>query len=698
MTTKTKVPNRLAQEKSPYLLQHQYNPVDWHPWGEEAFSKAKAEDKPIFLSIGYSTCHWCHVMERESFEDDEVAEVLNKGYISVKVDREERPDIDHLYMTFCQAMTGQGGWPLTIIMTPEKKPFFAGTYFPRQSRTGMPGLINILAKIREIWDTERSILVDSGEEATESILKKSLTFQSGELKPELLDNAYETYRSNYDSLYGGIGDAPKFPAPHNLGFLLRYGRVRGSMDNGKGNNRNNAGIEREALQMVEITLEQMYKGGIFDHIGFGFSRYSTDRKWLAPHFEKMLYDNALLAITYLETYQAAKKPLYQEVAEKIFTYVLRDMTSPEGGFYSAEDADSEGEEGRFYLWTPREVLDILGEEKGRLFCQVYDISAQGNFEGKSIPNLIGRSLDDPLLNDNRALLEQCRDALFTAREKRVHPYKDDKILTAWNGLMIAALALGARVLDNSAYLSAAEKALSFIFKRLRRSDDGRLLARYRDGEAAYPAYLDDYAFLIWALIELYQTIYRPDYLGKALELNAQMLDLFWDRENGGFFLVGKDGEELLARTKEIYDGAIPSGNSAACMNLLRLAALTGDFSLREKAQDLFRACGGSVWDNPAGYGFLLQAYLYSVAPSREIIIAEGSDPEEADQMVKALRQEFLPHTVSVRLFPGGEDIVKTAPYLKDYHPVDNRASAYICENKACQTPLTGVEAFRQALC
>lgn len=696
MTTKKRIPNRLAQEKSPYLLQHQYNPVDWYPWGEEAFTKAKAEDKPIFLSIGYSTCHWCHVMERESFENDEVAEVLNKGYISIKVDREERPDIDHLYMTFCQAMTGHGGWPLTIIMTPEKKPFFAGTYFPRQGRTGLPGLINILAKIREIWDTERSILVDSAVEATESILKKSLTFQPGQLKPGLLDNAYNTYRENFDSLYGGIGLEPKFPAPHNLGFLLRYGRVRGNMDNGKSKNCDNANIEQDALQMVEETLEHMYKGGIFDHIGFGFSRYSTDRKWLVPHFEKMLYDNALLAIIYLETYQAAKKPLYREVAEKIFTYVLRDMTSPEGGFYSAEDADSEGEEGKFYLWTPHEVQDILGTKKGEFFCRIYDITEQGNFEGKNIPNLIGQHLDGTLLSDNRALLEECRAQLFEKREKRIHPYKDDKILTSWNALMIAALALGARTLANSAYLSAAEKAVTFIFEHLRRGD-GRLLARYRDGEAAYPAYLDDYAFLVWALIELYQTTYQPDYLRKALELNGQMVKLFWDGQNGGFFLVGFDSEELLAKTKEIYDGAIPSGNSVAAMNLLRLAALTGDYSLQEKAHRLFQAFGGEIWDNPAGYGYLLQAYLYSAASSREVVIIAERGMQGADEMLETLHQEFLPHTVSLYYSPGREDILDIAPYLRDYYPVDNRATAYICEKQACRAPLTGVEAFREAL-
>jgi len=687
MTTKTKVPNRLAKEKSPYLLQHQYNPVDWYPWGEAAFSKAKAEDKPIFLSIGYSTCHWCHVMERESFEDGEVATILNEGYVSIKVDREERPDIDHLYMTFCQAMTGHGGWPLTIIMTPEKKPFFAGTYFPKNGRMGMPGLIEILEKVREIWRVDCNMLVQSGEEITESILKKGLALQPGELKPEVLDNAYQTYRIHYDSLYGGIGNAPKFPAPHNLGFLLRYGKVVAKKD---------PEIEKETGQMVEKTLEQMYKGGIFDHIGYGFSRYSTDRKWLLPHFEKMLYDNALLAIVYLEVYQATKKPFCREVAEKIFTYVLRDMTSPEGGFYSAEDADSEGEEGKFYLWTPQEVFAVLGDEKGELFCKAYDISEQGNFEGKNIPNLIGRNLDDPLLRENSPLLEECREQLFWAREKRVHPYKDDKVLTAWNGLMIAALAMGSKILDRSDYLAAAEKAVSFIFERLRRMD-GRLLARYRGGEASYLAYLDDYAFVVWALIELYQATYRPYFLEKALELNSQMLELFWDGEKGGLFLVGQDGEKLLGRTKEIYDGAIPSGNSVAAMNLLRLAAITGNHVLQEKAQGLFRAFGGEIWDNPSAYGYLLQAYLYFTASSREVVIVDEKGSDRADEMLGILRKEFLPHTVSLYVSPASTGILDIAPYLRDYHSLGDIATAYICENRACRPPVTGMEAFKQAI-
>ncbi len=687
MTTKTKTPNHLVTEKSPYLLQHAYNPVDWFPWSDSAFDKAKAEDKPIFLSIGYSTCHWCHVMERESFEDEKVAEVLNEGYVAIKVDREERPDIDHLYMTFCQAMTGQGGWPLTIIMTPEKKPFFAGTYFPKRGRMGIPGLIEILERVKESWSYDNSLLVGSGNEVTEAILAESLTPQQGKLKPELLDEAFRTYRAAFDSSYGGFGRAPKFPSPHNLAFLLRYGKAEGDKE---------PTVAKEALRMVEKTLDSMYQGGLFDHIGFGFSRYSTDKKWLVPHFEKMLYDNALLSLVYVEAYQVTKKPLYREVAEKTFTYILRDMTSPEGAFYSAEDADSEGEEGKFYLLTPEEIIDILGEEKGQLFCRVYDISSQGNFEGKSIPNLLDKNLEDSLIKDNLSLLEECRRQVFLAREKRIHPYKDDKILTSWNALMITAFAVGARVFDNKDYLAAAEKAVEFIFKHLQKPD-GRLLARYRDNEAAYPGYLDDYSFLTWALIELYQTTYRPGYLKKALKLNSLMLKLFWDGENDGLFMVGEDGEALLARPKEIYDGATPAGNSVAAMNLLRLAALTGTHELHEKAEEIFLSCGGEVRESPSGYAFLLQAFLGSQKPFREIVIVSGTKTEKSKEMISVLQKKFLPDTVSHYLSSQRDELLEVVPFLRNYNSIEGKPTVYICENGTCSAPFVGSERFKEKL-
>ena len=680
MTTKTRVPNRLANEKSPYLLQHAHNPVDWYPWGEEAFAKAKEEDKPIFLSIGYSTCHWCHVMERESFEDSEVAAELNKGFVAVKVDREERPDIDHVYMTVCQALTGQGGWPLTVIMTPEKKPFFAGTYFPKSGRHGMPGLIEILQQVAGVWEKKRGKLVQSGDEITQVLNSGAFSGKPGELSDDVSDQAFNQLFRRFDSTYGGFGRAPKFPSPHNLTFLLRYYHVH----------RN-----KEALEMVEKTLEQMYKGGIFDHIGFGFSRYSTDQKWLVPHFEKMLYDNAVLAIAYLESYQLTKKEVYRKVAEKIFSYVLRDMTSPQGGFYSAEDADSEGEEGRFYIWDPEEIKEILGDEKGDFYCRLYDITEHGNFEGKNIPNLIGRNLNE-ISAEEQSLAEECREELFRAREKRVHPYKDDKILTAWNALMIVALALGSRILRDDDYLKAADKALKFISNNLV-DRDGRLLARYRDGEAAYPAYLDDHAFLVWALLEMYETSYEPEYLKQAVSINGAMLELFWDDENGGLYMTGKEALELPARPKEVYDGALPSGNSVAAHNLLRLAALTGDNIYEEKAAAIFKAFGGDADAHPAGYTHFLQAYLYWQSPTREIVIVSKTGNGEAKEMIGILQEQFLPHTVSLYVAPQNDSIVEAIPYLSDYRAIDEEIAAFICKNQSCQTPLYDADAFRQAL-
>jgi uncharacterized protein YyaL (SSP411 family) len=448
--------NRLIREKSPYLLQHAYNPVDWHPWGEEAFEKAKREDKPIFLSIGYSTCHWCHVMERESFEDEEVGRLLNENFIAVKVDREERPDIDHVYMTVCQGLTGHGGWPLTIIMTPDKEAFFAATYLPKESRGGLTGLMDLLPHISSLWKQERQRIVNSGEKIKAWLRKMEKADAVIDWNQEIVDRGFAQLAESFDKAYGGFGPAPKFPAPHNLLFLMRYYYYHN---------------EGRALAMVEKTLECMYRGGIYDHIGFGFARYSTDRQWLVPHFEKMLYDNALLAMAYLEAYQLTGRAPYARAAREIFAYVLRDMTSPAGGFYSAEDADSEGEEGKFYTWSRDEVLQVLGEA-GESYCDAYDISMQGNFEGRNIPNLIRASTQ--LREDSKERFQEQHARLFACREKRVHPFKDDKILSGWNGLMIAALAMGARILNDAQYLQAAENSANFVLQEMRRRD-GRLL-------------------------------------------------------------------------------------------------------------------------------------------------------------------------------------------------------------------------------
>jgi len=664
------MPNRLAKEKSPYLLQHANNPVDWYPWSDEAFDK---EDKPVFLSIGYSTCHWCHVMERESFEDTEVAEMLNRSFISVKVDREERPDIDYIYMSVCQALTGQGGWPLTIIMTPEKKPFFAGTYFPKKSKWGRSGLLDILGQAAVKWKSGREAVTEVGESIVNAVLNQ-LSGEEGDLRRDLLEKAYSDLENSFDSLYGGFGDAPKFPTPHNLMFLLRYWKRTG---------------ETKALAMVEKTLRSMYAGGIYDHVGFGFSRYSTDRRWLAPHFEKMLYDNALISMVFTETFQCTGDPFYRRVAGEVFTYVLRDMTSPEGGFYSAEDADSEGEEGRFYIWTPGEVTRLLGPEEGGLYCKIFDISKEGNFEGYSIPNLI---TSEDLEDDRRQSLEAYRQKLFLHREKRVHPYKDDKVLTSWNGLMIASLARSAAVTGDKGYAGAAVRASDFIWSRMR-GNDGRLLARYRDGEAAFPGYVDDYAFLQWGLLELYEVTLKPQYLKRALMLLDEMQALFWDRERGGFFFYGSDSEQLITRPKEVYDGAVPSGNSVAALNIIRLARMTGREDLTDLAQSLFNAFAGTVSAYPGAHTFFLTAYQTAIAPSREIVIAGKAGCEGVRRMVEAVRREFLPDTVLIFRPDNGEarEIEELAPFTRDHGAIDGLPAAYVCENFSCRKPTTEVE-------
>lgn len=603
-----------------------------------------------------------------------MAQLLNKHYISIKVDREERPDIDHIYMSVCQAMTGHGGWPLTIIMTPEKKPFFAGTYFPKETSRGLPGVMEILDNVQKLWAGKRDELISSGEEMTRTLSDSLLAPSPGELSPQILDEAYRFLEHYFDPIYGGFGSAPKFPTPHNMTFLLRYGQVNNN---------------KKAIEMVEKTLAQMYKGGIFDHIGFGFSRYSTDRKWLVPHFEKMLYDNALLAIAYLECYQLTKKPLFRDVAMKTFTYILRDMTSPENAFYSAEDADSEGVEGKFYVWKPREVEEVVGSAKGAFYSKIYDISESGNFEGANIPNLLRTNLVD--IEPDIGLLDEIRTSLFKTRESRVHPHKDDKILTAWNGLMIAALAYGGKILGEKAYIEAAKKAFYFIEGSLTDSQ-GLLLARYRDGEAAYMAYLDDYAFLVWGLLELYEATYEPSFLYAAVSYTEQMIEYYSDEKEGGFFMTSKMAEELPARPREIYDGATPSGNSVAALNLLRLAGFTGEQEYVLRAQRIFETFGGLVTESPSGYTMLLQAYLYSQVPTREVIIVDETGKGNLE-MLETINNCFLPHTVSLYVSPETSGIKALIPSLEHYRSLNGEVTAYICQNFSCQSPVTETAEF-----
>ncbi|MHA7748582.1 MULTISPECIES: thioredoxin domain-containing protein [Paenibacillus] len=676
--------NALINEKSPYLLQHAYNPVEWFPWSEEAFEKAKQENKPIFLSIGYSTCHWCHVMAHESFEDQTIADMLNKDFISIKVDREERPDIDHIYMAVCQAMTGQGGWPLTVFLTPEKKPFFAGTYFPRSRKYNRAGMVEILAQLSAKWREDAERVREVGEQIIQETTARLLEHHSGgELTEETLHEAFRLYESSFDPEFGGFGNAPKFPTSHNLSFLLRYYKKTGN---------------ERALAMVEKTLDAMHRGGMYDHIGFGFSRYSVDSEWLVPHFEKMLYDNALLLMTYVEAYQVTDKAKYAEVAEQIITYVLRDMTDVGGAFYSAEDADSEGEEGKFYVWTADEVELVLGIEEGDLFSELFDITESGNFEGHNIPNLIqttpasfAKRKRIPL-DQLKQRMEEARVKLFEHREKRIHPGKDDKILTAWNGLMIAALSKAARALDKPAYAEAAAKAADFLLRELRR-EDGRLLARYRDGEAAFPGYVDDYAFLVWGLIELYETTFELRYLREAVQLNAEMLRLFGDEERGGLFFYGSDAEQLLTRPKEIYDGAMPSGNAAAALNMQRLAKLTYDAKLSQAADEQLQAFAGAVASYPPGHALMLAALDFAYSEASEIVIAGDPAKPETQHMLRAVQRQFLPNALLILHPPGaaGEEVRKLIPLVQDKLPLGGRATAYVCQNFACQAPTQDLE-------
>lgn len=672
----TSTANRLANEKSPYLLQHAPNPVDWYPWGDEAFNRAKLENKPIFLSIGYSTCHWCHVMEKESFESNDTAEVLNRAYISIKVDREERPDIDEIYMNVCTALTGSGGWPLTIIMTPDQKPFFAATYIPKNSKMGMQGLISILETIEMQWKNSKDELLDLGSKIV-TTLTDSHNFQAKELSEEISHDTFSQFKYGFDKVYGGFGNAPKFPMPHNLIFLIRYSYVT---------------KDKAALNMALKTLESMYKGGIYDHIGYGFSRYSTDEKWLVPHFEKMLYDNALLAYAYIEAFKITKNNMYKSIAQEIFTYVLRDMTSSEGGFYSAEDADSEGVEGKFYVWSLDEILNILGKEDGEIFSKYFNVTKSGNFEGKNILNLIGTPNEEV----SSEFLNTCRKKLFDYREKRIHPYKDDKILTSWNGLMIAALAYGGKAFKNDTYIIAAEKAANFILRNLI-DNNVRLLARYRNKEAGIKGYLNDYAFLIWGLIELYETTYNSEYINKAVQLNNDLIKYFWDEENKGLFIYGTDGEKLISKPKDIYDGAIPSGNSVSALNFIRLARITGNYDLEDKCSEILNSFSSDIESFPVGYSFALLSVLFLQGESKEITLVSNSNDSAAAEFLDALNEKYNPLTTFIYYIKGDKTLESISSFVSNYNIVNNKPTLYICKNFSCKEPITDINVLKNML-
>ena len=655
--------NRLQLEKSPYLLQHAGNPVDWFSWGKEAFQKAKLEDKPVFLSIGYSTCHWCHVMAHESFEDTEIAELLNRNFVPVKVDREERPDVDAVYMSVCQALTGSGGWPLTVIMTPEQKPFFAGTYFPKHQRFGQPGLTDILQQVSRRWESGREQLLQAGEQITEA-LGGDNTQEGKEPDKELLRSGYRFFRQRFDSRWGGFGRAPKFPAPHNLLFLMRY-----------------AQLEKEpgALAMAEATLEAMACGGINDQFGGGFSRYSTDEKWLVPHFEKMLYDNALLLMAYVSACQITGKEEYRHTARHTATYILRELTGASGGFFCGQDADSDGVEGKYYAFTPKEVYDALGEADGREICRMYGITEDGNFEGKSIPNRIGQKAPALPLEDRR--LQKLR----AYRMNRTALHKDDKILLSWNAWAIIAFARAGRALEDERFSQAAICAARFIEENMT-DEQNRLFLRWRDGEAAHAGQLEDYSVYALALIELYRLTFDPAYLKKAIERARQMVEFFEDRERGGYFINAYDAEQLIARPKETYDGAVPSGNSAAAAVLQRLAILTGEPFWQESAERQLRFLAGEICHYPAGYSFGLTAMADALYSHRELVCTvNGGVPEELVEFLRTHTADNL--SVLVKTEENAGMLTACAPFTGDY-PVPKSGSVwYLCENGACQAPV-----------
>ena len=688
-TEENKNMNRLADSKSPYLLQHKNNPVDWFPWGVEAFEKAKEENKPIFLSIGYSTCHWCHVMEHESFEDQQVAELMNENFVSIKVDREEMPEVDHLYMSVCQAMTGRGGWPLTIVMSPEKEPFFAGTYFPKTGRGNRPGMLELIPSLMNAWNNKQEDIQKTIEQVNNYLDKANNVQPGSELNRNTIDDAYNNFIERYDKNFGGFGKAPKFPSPHNLLFLLRYHK---------------AYQDTMAKTMVENTLSKMRLGGIFDHIGFGFHRYSTDQEWFLPHFEKMLYDQAMISLAYLEAFEISKKQEYASIAHEIFSYVARDMTDENGGFYSAEDADSEGEEGKFYVWSTSEIDKILGPVQGKQFTDVYGFNENGNFHdeatGQLVPNNIpylkNRIIDYSVKNniDIKSLkvtLEKNRNTLFEYRRNRIHPLKDDKILTDWNGLMIAALAKGGTILKEDKYTNAAERSANFILDNLR-DENGRLYKRYRNGSTGLQPHIDDYAFFIWGLLNLYESNFNTYYLKSALELSEIMVADFLDKKRGGFFIGPNNGEKLIVRAKDSYDGAIPSGNAVAAMNFIRISKFTGDSKWEDIAQNTFLAFSESIKRIPSAHSFMLTSFMYGLDNPKEIVIVAKEKNAKTMSSIRKIQEVYNPNSIIIfKELKNRTELDNIAPWTTMHDTVNDQITYYICENFSCRRPTTDID-------
>jgi uncharacterized protein len=679
-------PNRLINEKSPYLLQHAYNPVDWYPWSQEAFEKAKTENKPIFLSIGYSTCHWCHVMEKECFEDEEVAKLLNLAFVCIKVDREERPDLDAAYMAVCQAMGRSCGWPLNILMTPKMNPFFAASYIPKDSMRGLTGMMELVPQVLEIWRMRRAELEIVGADIKSRIEAMEKRTPENDLGKEILLEGYDMLARDFDSEHGGFGTAPKFPRPHSLLFLLRYWKRSG---------------DKNALAIVEKTLRQMRLGGIFDQIGFGFHRYSTDAEWLVPHFEKMLYDQALLTLAYTEAYQATSAGKFKLTAKETIDYALRDLESPEGAFYSAQDADTEGEEGKFYLWTMREIVDVLEPADADLAVHMFGLSAEGNYFDASIRERNGTNilhLAEPLdeiaaakgltLDELIVRLGKIRNALFEERKKRVAPATDDKVLTDWNGLMVAALARASQVLGEQRYLQAAVKTADFVLSRMR-GEDGALFHRFAKGERAVEGFLDDYAFFVFGLVEVYAASFQDKYLQAAEALTKIMVAKFWDGKNGGFYQTQTKLDASVPRMKQVYDGAVPSGNSVALLNLLWLSRLTMNQTYEELAVKLIKAFSNEVQGAPEGYTWLLAGIDFQAGPAESVIVAGDLKEKDTLDMFEALKRHYMPNLVVSLKAPDKTGL--------GYQKIEGKATAYVCRDQRCLPPTNSVQKMLELL-
>ena len=695
----TKKPNRLSRETSPYLLQHAYNPVDWYPWGEEALLRAKNEDKPIFLSVGYSACHWCHVMAHESFEDNEVARIMNDNFINIKVDREERPDLDDIYQRACQLATGTGGWPLSVFLTPDQKPFYVGTYFPKDgsSHYNMPGFKNILLQLTDAYKNKKSEIQTASSEFTQALSQTAMDLvvqadivEKTSLERSILDEAAVGLLQMGDKIYGGFGHAPKFPNASNLMFLLRYYDI--------------SSISR-FREFVMFTADKMAEGGIHDHLGGGFARYATDQKWLIPHFEKMLYDNALLSQLYGELYQITKAEPYVQIMCKTLDYVIREMTHPDGGFYSAQDADSEGEEGKFYLWQKNEIESIIGDQTvSDIFCERFGITQGGNFEGKNILN-VRVPISHLAKNYNKTpekiaeILNYGSAKLFTVREKRVKPGRDEKILTSWNGLMISGFAKGYAVSGDKRYLDAAKNAIDFIESKLA-SNDGRLRRTFKDGQSKLNGYVEDYAFYVNGLLDLFAASSREQYLSKSVKYTDFMLEHFWDEKEGNLFFTSDDHEQLISRTKNFYDLAMPSGNSMAASNLLRLYHYSQKNVYLDNAVRIMKAGSRSAAENPFGFGQMLNSiYLYVKRPVEVTVIFTDNSDGTIDNSSLAvwLNKQYLPNGILGTVHINELEKLQNYPFFKGRQPQDARETAYVCKNFSCSLPIHAVEVLEREL-